>query len=131
MQIHLNERELIDLSYTHKRIAVDEVESKMNYDEHQIAQRHEGDNNYEWRKALMDAGGVEEAARRAVLGEPEHPRFTVAKDEACRGRENLLRVMLDRGIMQVIAEGTPHGTPSSLESPYATEVRENRADGTC
>ena len=68
----------------------------MNYDEHQIAQRHEGDNNYEWRKALMDAGGAEEAAGRAVWGEPEHPRFTVAKDEACRGRKNLLRVMLDR-----------------------------------
>jgi hypothetical protein len=58
MQTHLNERELMDLSYTHKRIAVDEVESKMNDDEHQLAQRHRGDYSYDWRNALMDAGSV-------------------------------------------------------------------------
>ena len=131
IQTHLKEQGLMDLSFTHKRIAVDEVEIRLKYAEHQISQRYGGDDSVGWRTVLIDAGGVEETARRAVWEEPEHPRSTVTRYEACRGRRTYLRMMLDRGIMQVIAEGTLPDTPSPAESPYLTEAHEKRIDGTC
>ena len=46
------------------------ADSKLDYgdDENRIAQRCGGDGSRKWREALMEAEGVEEAARRAVWG---------------------------------------------------------------
>ena len=55
------------ISHTKKRIAVDEVDSKLDFAEHQVVQRHGGDDGAKWRTALMEAEGVEETARRAAV----------------------------------------------------------------
>jgi hypothetical protein len=104
MQTHLNDKELMDLSYTHKRVAVDEVDSKLNYDEHLIAQRYGGDDSLKWRKALQEAEGVEETALRAVWGGrggAEHPKFATAMVGCRSSRQSLLvQQMLERDVMQ-------------------------------
>ena len=63
---------LSDQPLTVKRIPIDEVEAVMDWEEHCILQHYGGDTDNAWRRSLMVAGGVEEAAERALWNEPAH-----------------------------------------------------------
>jgi hypothetical protein len=46
----------------------------MDYVEYQFVQRYDGEDDVLWREALVQSGGVEEVAHRAIWNEPNHDR---------------------------------------------------------
>ena len=122
-QTKFSVHKLMDLPLTVKRIPIDEVESKMEYEEHWQLQHYGGGTDNAWRRALMIAGGVEETAERAIWNEPDHHMLRLAR------RKGVVKLLLDRDIKHVISEGIFPDTHHPDESPYVTEVREMRDTG--
>ena len=116
---------LMDQPLTVKRIPIDEVETKLEWEEHCILQHHGGGTDNAWRRALMIAGGVEETAERAIWNEPDHHMLRPAKQAA----EPKVRLLLNRDIEHVISEGPIPDTKHPDESRHVTEVRETRGAG--
>ena len=73
---------LSDPPLTVKRIPIDEVETLLDWEEHRIVQRQGGDTDNAWRRSLMIAGGVQEAAERAIWNQPAHQMFQPARQAA-------------------------------------------------
>ena len=114
----------MDLPLTAKRIAIDEVGSKMDYVEHQFVQRYGGDHDVGWRAALKESEGVEYAANRAIWNEPDHHLFHIACSEG-----GLVRLLLERDIKHVIPEGIIPDIHHREETEYVAEVRQFREEG--
>ena len=112
MQTHFKQEELMDPPFTEKRTAVDEVDSKMDYVEHQFVQRYGGDHDVRWRTALKESEGIEETAQRAVWNEPEHDQFHIAHTAG----GSLVRLLLERDIKHVTSEKKSSLTPTTLTS---------------
>ena len=111
MQTHFSVLKLMDLPLTEKRIPIDEVDSKMDYVEHQLLQRYGGYNDFAWRRALMISGGVEDAAHRAAWNEPDHHMFHVGLRQ-----DGAVRLLLERDIKHVTSEKKSSLTPTTLTS---------------
>ena len=116
---------LMDQPLTVKRIPIDEVETLMDWEEHCILQRHGGDTDNAWRRSLMIAGGVEEAAERAIWNEPAHHMLQPARQAA----PPKVRMLLHRDIEHVISEGHIPDTKHPEEEHHVAEVRTARGEG--
>ena len=112
----------MDLPLIVKRIPIDEVDSKMDYEEHLEVQRYGGDLDTQWRVALGLTGGVEDVAYRAIWNEPEHPQLQLALDD---GPERLI----ERDIKHVISESTIPDEGRPKEPALVSHLRRLREEG--
>ena len=113
---------LMDLPLIVKRIAIDEVDSKMDYAEHLEVQRYGGNFDRRGRVSLGLTGGVEDVAYRAIWNVPEHPQLRLALDYG-------LERLIERDIKHVISESTIPDEGRPKEPALVSHLRRLREEG--